>query len=130
LPVLRLWSSFGDQAHASPLTESDVKKKIETNGWEETRQLMNEVIKQHLALVQQNIALGKRMDAFGERMDAFGQRMDAFAARMDRMEERMQRVEQRLQRLESNMEVVIDLLHRLPDAVKEKMGFGNVPAKS
>ena len=86
-----------------------MKKKTETNGWEETRQLMNELMKSQIALAQQNIMLG--------------QRLDAFAGRMDRMEERMERLEERMQRLESNMAIVIDLLHRLPDAVKEKMGF-------
>ena len=86
-----------------------MKRKGEANGWEETRQLMNELIKSQIALAQQNIALG--------------QRLDAFAARMDRMEER-------IQRLEANMGVVIDLLHRLPDAVKEKLGFASVTTKT
>jgi predicted nuclease with TOPRIM domain len=90
-----------------------VKKKTETDGWEETRHLMNELIRNQIALAQQNIALG--------------QRLDAFAARMDRMDERMQRMEERMQRLESNMTLVIDLLHRLPDAVKEKLGFAATP---
>ncbi|MBI2193048.1 MAG: hypothetical protein HYU36_13805 [Planctomycetes bacterium] len=85
------------------------KNKPTTNGWEETRQLMNELIRQNVAMAQQNIALGQRLDAQA-------QRLDAFAARMDRLEERMQRVE-------SNLAVVIDLLHHLPDAVKEKIGF-------
>ena len=87
-------------------------------GWEETRQMMNELIKQ-------NLALGHRLDAFAQRMDAFAQRMDAFAQRMDRFEERMDRLEGRMQRFESNLAVVIELLHRLPDAVKEKMGFSS-----
>ena len=95
------------------------------NGWEESRQLMNELIKQNLALGQQNIALGQRLEAQAQRMDAFAQRMDAFASRMDRLEERMDRLEGRMQRFESNLAVVIELLHRLPDAVKERMGFSS-----
>jgi predicted nuclease with TOPRIM domain len=94
--------------HAPANTESKVKKKTEVNGWEETRELMHELVKSQIALAQQNITLG--------------QRLDAFAGRMDRMDERMQR-------LESNVALMIDLLHRLPDAVKEKMGFAPATSK-
>lgn len=109
-----VWSSLTDVTHAAANVESTVKRKTEANGWEETRQLMNELIKSQIALAQQNITLG--------------QRLDAFAARMDRMDERMQRMDERMQRLESSVALVIDLLHRLPDAVKEKLGFA--PATS
>jgi hypothetical protein len=40
----------------------------------------------------------------------------------------MDRIDERMRRFEANQELMIELLHRLPDAVKEKMGFAGPKA--
>lgn len=80
-----------------------------------------------LEIAKQNILLGQRIDTlalqqgqFSQRMDAQGQRIDTLAQQVAQQQKEILEQQQRSDKL---LAVVVDVLQKLPDVVKDQIGF-------
>jgi hypothetical protein len=96
------------------------KSKASHNGNGRLEDALRSMLQARASLLQTQAAFQAEMAAFGHRMDDFARRMDEHARRMDDSEritaERFRRIEV----------ILLDhsrVLERLPEAVREKIGF-------